>query len=102
MNGGLLIESAKTSVTRSSRLGLRATPEQETLLRRAAEAAHASLTNFILDAACQAAEHTLLDQRLFLVSGSRYRAVLEMLEQPAADGAGSPDRLARRPPWDRK
>jgi uncharacterized protein (DUF1778 family) len=30
--------------TRSARLGLRATPEQETVLRRAAEVAHKSLT----------------------------------------------------------
>ena len=41
--------------TRSARLGLRATPEQETVLRRAAEVAHKSLTDFILDAAYQAA-----------------------------------------------
>ena len=44
---------------RSSRLGLRATPERETVLRRAAEMAHKSLTDFILDAAYQAAEQTL-------------------------------------------
>ena len=39
---------------RSARLGLRATPQQEAVLRRAAEVAHKSLTDFILDAACQA------------------------------------------------
>ncbi len=44
------------STTRSARLGLRATPEQEAVLRRAAEVAHKSLTDFVLDAACQAAE----------------------------------------------
>jgi len=51
-----------TASSRSVRLGLRGTPEQETLLRRAAEVAHKSLTDFILDAAYQAAEQTLLDQ----------------------------------------
>lgn len=40
-----------TTTMRSARLGLRATPEQETVLRRAAEMAHRSLTGFILDAA---------------------------------------------------
>jgi uncharacterized protein (DUF1778 family) len=50
-----------TASSRSVRLGLRATPEQETLLRRAAEVARKSLTDFILDAAYQAAEQTLLD-----------------------------------------
>ena len=41
--------------SRSARLGLRATPEQEAVLRRAADVAHKSLTEFILDSACQAA-----------------------------------------------
>lgn len=45
-----------TVATRTARLGLRATPEQEAVLRRAAEVAHKSLTDFILDSACQAAE----------------------------------------------
>jgi uncharacterized protein (DUF1778 family) len=88
-----------TKTTRSSRLGLRATPEQEAVLRRAAEVAHRSLTDFILDAAYQAAEQTLLDQRLFLVSGSQYQAFLEMLDRPESDNPGLADLFSRRPPW---
>lgn len=84
---------------RSSRLGLRATPAQETVLRRAAEAAHKSLTDFILDAAYQAAEQTLLDQRLFVVSGSQYQAVLDMLDRPESDNPDLVDLLSRRPVW---
>jgi len=68
-------------------------------LRRAAEVAHKSLTDFVLDAACQAAEQTLLDQRLFMISGSRYQALLELLEQPERDNAGLADLFARRAPW---
>ncbi|HVW50900.1 MAG TPA: DUF1778 domain-containing protein [Trinickia sp.] len=56
--------------TRSARLGVRATPQQEAVLRRAAEITHKSMTDFILDSACQVAERTLLDQRLFLVTES--------------------------------
>ena len=91
--------SGTASGTRSARLGLRATPEQEAVLRRAAEVAHKSLTDFVLDAACQAAEQTLLDQRLFMISGSRYQALLELLEQPERDNAGLADLFARRAPW---
>jgi uncharacterized protein (DUF1778 family) len=69
------------------------------VLRRAAEVAHKSLTDFVLDAACQAAEQTLLDQRLFMISGSRYQALLELLEQPERDNAGLADLFARRAPW---
>lgn len=51
-----------SSAHRSARLGLRATPEQEAILRRAADVAHKSLTDFVLDSACLSAEQTLLTQ----------------------------------------
>ncbi|MCQ8103484.1 DUF1778 domain-containing protein [Methylomonas sp. SURF-2] len=86
--------------TRSARLGLRATPEQEAILRRAAEVAHKSLTDFILDSACQAAEQTLLDQRLFMVSGSQYQAFLDLLDGPSEDNEGLRDLFSRTAPWD--
>ena len=88
-----------TGAPRSARLGLRATPAQETVLRRAAEATHKSLTDFILDAAYQAAEQTLLDQRLFMVTGSQYQAILDMLDRPVSDNPGLADLLSRRPVW---
>lgn len=90
-----------TAITtaRSARLGLRATPEQEAVLRRAAEVTHKSLTDFVLDAAFQAAEQALLDQRLFMVSGSQYQAVLDMLDRPESDNPGLIDLFSRRPTW---
>ena len=91
---------ASPSAARSARLGLRATPEQEAVLRRAAEVAHKSLTDFILDSACQAAEQTLLDQRLFMVSGSHYQALLELLERPEQPNEGLRDLFARKAPWE--
>jgi len=87
---------------RSARLGLRATREQEVVLRRAAEVAHKSLTDFILDSACLAAEQTLLDQRLFMVSGNQYQALMEMLDQPEQVNEGLRDLFTRKAPWDTK
>jgi uncharacterized protein (DUF1778 family) len=88
------------ATTRSARLGLRATPEQEAILRRAADVAHKSLTDFILDSACQAAEQTLLDQRLFMVSGSQFAALIELLDRPIQDNACLRDLFTRKAPWD--
>lgn len=85
---------------RSTRLGLRATPEQEAVLRRAAEVTHKSLTDFILDSACQAAEEALLDQRLFLVSGSQSQALLDILDRPGQDNAALRDLFSRKAPWE--
>lgn len=87
---------------RSARLGLRATPEQESVLRRAAGVAHKSLTDFILESACQAAEQTLLDQRLFMVSGGQYQALLELLDRLPEDNAGLRDLFAKPSPWEKK
>jgi uncharacterized protein (DUF1778 family) len=81
-------------------LGLRATPEQERVLRRAADAAHKSLTDFILESACQAAEQTLIDQRLFVISGDQAQSLLDLLERPAKDNAGLRDLFSRREPWE--
>jgi len=94
--------TASSPAARSARLGLRATPEQEAVLRRAAEVAHKSLTDFILDSACLAAEQTLLDQRLFMVSGSQYQALMDLLERPERANDGLLDLFARKAPWDAK
>ena len=91
---------ASTPAARSARLGLRATPEQEVVLRRAAEVAHKSLTDFILDSACLAAEQTLLDQRLFMVSGSQYQALMDLLDRPEQANHGLEALFARKAPWD--
>ena len=91
---------ASSPSTRSARLGLRATPEQEAVLRRAAEVSHKSLTDFILDSACLAAEQTLLDQRLFMVSGGQYQALMDLLDRPEQPNAGLTDLFSRKAPWD--
>ncbi len=72
------------------------------MLRRAADVAHKSLTDFILDSACLAAEQTLLDQRLFMVTGRQYQALMDLLEQPGKPNDGLQDLFARKAPWDMK
>jgi uncharacterized protein (DUF1778 family) len=85
---------------RAARLALRATPEQERVLRRADDAAHKSMTNFILESAYQAAEQTLIDKRLFVVSGNQARSLLELFERPTEDNAGLRDLFSRPEPWE--
>ena len=85
--------------TRTARLGLRTTPEQEAVLRRAAEVLHKSMTDFILDSACRVAEQTLLDQRLFMLPGNQAQALLDLLDRPERDNAGLNDLFSRTAPW---
>ncbi|MFZ1536840.1 MAG: DUF1778 domain-containing protein [Chromatiaceae bacterium] len=84
---------------RSARLGLRATAEQEQVLRRAAEVAHKSLTDFILESACQAVEETLLELRLFFVSGDQYQSPLDLLDTSPHYNPVPSDIFFRRDPW---
>ena len=64
--------------------------------------AHKSLTDFILDSACLAAEQTLLDQRLLMISGSQYQALMDRLERPEQVHDGIRDLFSREAPWDAK
>jgi uncharacterized protein (DUF1778 family) len=89
------------TASRSARLGLRSSEAQLAVLRRAADAAHKSLTDFILDSACLAAEQTLLDQRLFMANSKDYQAFLDLLDRPARSNAGLKDLFSRQAPWDR-
>lgn len=51
-------------------------------------------------AACQTAEQALLDQRLLMVSGSQYQAILDMLDRPEQDNPGLADLFSGPPVWD--
>ncbi len=93
-------QTTTTRASRSARLGLRATARQEAVLRRAAAVSHKSLTDFVLDSACQAAEQTLLDQRLFMVSGETYRALLDLLDRPTTKNPRLKKLFAKPAPWD--
>ena len=94
-------QTASFDTARSARLGLRSSEAQLAVLRRAAEVAHKSLTDFILDSACLAAEQTLLDQRLFMVSGQDYQALLDLLDRPARSNAGLKKLFSQPAPWEK-
>ena len=78
------------------------TLRQEAVLRRAADVSHKSLTDFILDSACQAAEQTLLDQRLFMASGVQFQALMTLPDRPAKNNQGLRDLFSRSASWKKK
>jgi uncharacterized protein (DUF1778 family) len=94
--------TAPRCVSRSAHLGLRATPEQERMLRWAAAATGKSLTDFILESACEAAKRTPIDKRLFVVSGDQAQSLLDLLNRPAEDNARLRDLFSRPEPWEKR
>lgn len=93
------VEESKPAA-RTARIGLRATPQQQTLIQRAAEAANKSVTEFILDSACKAAENELLDQRFFLLDDRQWEKFQEALLRPAQIKPGLQKLLKEKAPWE--
>lgn len=89
----------QTSTVRSGRLGLRTTPIQAALIQRAAEVTQKSITEFVLSSACEKAEQTLLDQRLFQVDEETWKLFEEALERPAQARVGLRELLEEPPVW---
>jgi hypothetical protein len=48
-----------------------------------------------------AAQQTLLDQRLFMVSGTQYQAFLDLLDQPEQPNPGLQELFSRKAPWEK-
>jgi uncharacterized protein (DUF1778 family) len=95
-----VLANENKSMPRAARIGLRATQRQQVLIRRAAEAANKSVTEFILDSACAAAEDTLLNQRLFLLNDVNWQKFQDTLERPAKVKTGLKELLKENAPWE--
>ena len=68
---------------RETRLNLRASMRQDTLIRLAAQATDKTVTDFILDSASSAAEQVLADRRWFMLDDEAWAAFTDILERPA-------------------
>lgn len=72
----------EANAARSEKLDLRLTPAAKKMLRRAAQAAHRSVSDFVLDSALARAEETLADRRHFGLDAEQWAAFNEALEAP--------------------
>lgn len=73
----------RTSPPRLKRINLRASAHQEQLLRRIAQRRGQTLTEFIVQSACDAAELESMAEREFSLPPAKWRAFLEALDRPA-------------------
>jgi uncharacterized protein (DUF1778 family) len=69
---------------KTERLSLRLTPEQDAVLRRAADARGESANDFVVRNAVEAAEMELADRRVFVVDDSAWEELQELLSRPPA------------------
>ena len=78
--------SSKTTLQREP-LNLRINPEERGLIDRAAALTGKTRTDFVLEAACHAAEEALLDRTIFTVSSEAYAQFLTRLDEPPKPNA---------------
>ena len=85
----------------SETINLRASAEQKALIDRAASRLGKTWTEFMLDSAREAAENTLLDQRLFLLDEARYAEFVACLDAPVEPTEALKKVLSAPSPWER-
>ena len=82
-------------------LNLRIHPDERNLIDRAAEVKGKNRTDFILEAAMQAAQAALLDQVMISVDPDAYAEFVARLDQPAKSNDRLRALLNTPAPWDK-
>lgn len=71
------------AAARTNNLNFRISPENDALIRRAAESCGKAVTNFVLEAAIDHAQTVLLDQRFMRVSAEAFDDLAHAINEPA-------------------
>jgi uncharacterized protein (DUF1778 family) len=90
----------KAQTPRRDTLNLRIKPEERGLIDRAATLTGKTRTDFVLEAARQAAEDALLDRTVFTVSPEAYAQFLARLDQPPKPNERLRRTMQTIPPWE--
>ena len=91
--------TASTTKVPRDTLNLRIPATERNLIDRAAESAGKTRTDFILEAARRAAEETLLDRALMVVSPEAYDEFMKRLDRPAQPNAQLKRTMQSRARW---
>lgn len=86
--------------SRRDSLNLRIKPEDRGLIDLAARTTGKTRTDFVLDAARDAAQNALLDRTEFNLSAEAYTEFVARLDAPAHTSARLQKTLRTPPPWD--
>lgn len=92
---------AQQSKTRRDTLNLRIRPELRGLIDRAAELEGKNRTDFVLNAARQAAEATILDRTVFTMDPAAYAKFVARLDAPPRPNARLRRTLKTPAPWEK-
>jgi uncharacterized protein (DUF1778 family) len=85
---------------KSKQLNMRVNPAQRDVIARAAKLRHKTLTEFVIEAATEAAEDVLLKQRLYMASDDQIKELLQVMDSPVSENPALQDTLGKPAPWD--
>ena len=85
--------------TKRDSLNIRIKPELRGLIDRAAKLAGKNRTDFVLDAARQAAENALIDRTVFVLNPKAYAEFVARLDAPPAPNSRLRRTMNTPPPW---
>jgi len=92
--------AVSTGPSKRQTLNIRIKPEDRSLIDRAARARGKNRTDFVLDAAREAAEETLLDRALIEVAPTAYAEFLARLDMPPKPNASLRKTMQSPAPWE--
>lgn len=84
---------------RDAAINLRALPDQRDLIDHAASLLGKNRSDFMLEAACTAAQAVVLDQVFFRLDADKYHQFTALLDAPAKPNAGLERLMAVKPVW---
>ena len=96
-----MAEQRTAERARRSLVNLRVSADDRDLITRAAEALGKNRSEFMLDAARQAARDALLDRTLFRLDSDRFDTFAALLDAPAAPNEKLKRLLSTPAPWER-
>lgn len=85
---------------RDAAINLRALPEQRDLIDQAARLLGKNRSDFMLEAACSAAQAVILDQVFFGLDSDKFEQFTAMLDAPPSPNPGLERLMAVTAPWD--
>ena len=84
---------------KGKRLEQRVTEAQRDLIERGAQAKNKTLSEFVIESACLAAEMAILDQRSTSFSFEAFDRFTALLDEAPQNNAGLTDLFSKRAPW---
>jgi len=83
--------------TRETRISVRIKPAEKAIIARAARLRRATLTEFVLENALQAASQLIADQKHFEMAPEQFRRFCRALDAPPAKNLKAMQRLLNEP-----